>query len=424
MKIKLPYDKTYWEADIAEENLAGVLVSQAEGYQASMSQEALVETSLDHPIGSLTLEEMVKGKKKITIISSDHTRPVPSKITMPILLKRIRAVEPKASISILVATGFHRPSTQEELISKYGEDIVANEKIVMHVSTDDDAMVKIGELPSGGECIINKTAIETDLLIAEGFIESHFFAGFSGGRKSVLPGVSSYKTIMANHCGEFINSPYARTGNVHSNPIHEDMVYAAKKAKLAFILNVVLNEDKQIIGSFAGDLEKAHEAGCEFVSRLAQVSKVDCDIAVSTNGGYPLDQNIYQAVKGMTAAEATNKDGGTIIMVAGCSDGHGGEGFYHNLADAASPKAFLDKAVATARRDTIPDQWTSQILARILYHHRVILVSDLVDESLVKNMHMELARSFDEALQKAYKYEGQHAKVAVIPDGLSVIVGD
>lgn len=123
LKIKLPYDKTYWEADIAEENLAGVLVSQAEGYQASMSQEALVETSLDHPIGSLTLEEMVKGKKKITIISSDHTRPVPSKITMPILLKRIRAVEPKASISILVATGFHRPSTQEELISKYGEDI-------------------------------------------------------------------------------------------------------------------------------------------------------------------------------------------------------------------------------------------------------------------------------------------------------------
>lgn len=292
----------------------------------------------------------------------------------------------------------------------------------MHDSRDDSAMVQIGTLPSGGPCIINRIAAEADLLIAEGFIESHFFAGFSGGRKSVLPGVASYKTIMANHCGEFIDSDRARTGNLHHNPIHEDMLYAAQTAHLAFILNVVLDANKHVIASFAGDSEKAHLAGCEFLENLSRVKKQTCDIAITTNGGYPLDQNIYQAVKGMTAAEATNKDGGTIIMVAGCADGHGGEGFYHNLADYDDPQEFLDKAMATPRAETVPDQWTSQILARILVRHHVIVVSDLVDPDLITSMHMELAKSFPEALQSAYAREGEDAKVTVIPDGLSVIV--
>ena len=422
MEIRLPYDKGQITAEIAAENLAGVLESKAATYRAAQSQEQLVEQSLDQPIGSDRLEELVRGKRKITIISSDHTRPVPSRTTMPILLRRIRSIEPNAEISILVATGFHRPSTHEELVAKYGEEIVSQEHIVMHVSTDDAAMVRIGTLPSGGACLINRAAVEADLLLAEGFIESHFFAGFSGGRKSVLPGVASYKTIMANHCGEFIHSLHARTGNLLDNPIHQDMVYAARTAGLKFILNVVLNEDKEIIASFAGDMEQAHEQGCAFVADLAHVDKEVCDIAVSTNGGYPLEQNIYQAVKGMTAAEAVNKEGGTIIMVAGCADGHGGEGFYHNLANASTPQAFLTKAEHTPRQETIPDQWTSQILARILAHHRVIFVSDLVDPQLITSMHMELARSFPEALDRAYGYEGSDAKVTVIPDGLSVIV--
>ncbi|PJI06930.1 MULTISPECIES: nickel-dependent lactate racemase [Clostridium] len=422
INIKLPYDKKQIVAKINKENLVGVLNSKAENYKSDLSEEELVEKSLDNPIGSPKLEELVKGKKNIVLISSDHTRPVPSKIITPILLRRIRSVEPDAKITILVATGFHRPSTHEELVNKYGEEIVNNENIVMHVSTDDSSMVQIGMLPSGGPCIINKIAAKADLLISEGFIESHFFAGFSGGRKSVLPGIASYRTIMANHCGEFINSKKARTGNIKCNPIHKDMLYAAKTAGLKFILNVVLDGKKQIIGSFAGDLEKAHETGCNFVKELASVKKVPCDIAVSTNGGYPLDQNIYQAVKGMTAAEAVNKENGVIIMVAGCADGHGGEGFYRNLADAKTPKEFLEKAIHTKRQDTIPDQWTSQILARILSKHHVIMVSDLVDPKLIKDMHMELAKTFEEALERAYEIEGKDAKVTVIPDGLAVIV--
>jgi lactate racemase len=377
---------------------------------------------LDHPVGSPRLEELAKGKKNIVIISSDHTRPVPSKIITPILLRRIRAAQPDANIKILVATGFHRPSTHEELVDKYGQEIVDREQIVMHVSTDDAAMVKIGTLPSGGECIVNRTAAEADLLLAQGFIEPHLFAGFSGGRKSVLPGISSYKTIMANHCSEFINSPNARPGILQGNPIHEDMLYAAKTAGLVFIVNVILNGDRDVIATFSGDLEAAHAEGCKFLTSLAGVNKVPCDVTVVTNGGYPLDQNIYQAVKGMTSAEATNKPGGVIVMVAGLSDGTGGKGFYNNLAQARSPQDFLDRVSRIDRRHTVPDQWESQVLARILSQHRVIMVSDLINPEIVTNMHMEHAKTFDEAMQRAYEMEGKAAKVAVIPDGLAVIV--
>lgn len=422
--IKLPYDHGSVTAHINDANLAGTLVSKAATYQASLSEKDLVEQSLDNPIGSPSLEELATGKKNIVIISSDHTRPVPSHIITPILLRRLRSVAPEARIRILVATGFHRPSTHAELIAKYGEEIVANEEIVMHKSQVDEDMVKIGKLPSGGDLIINKVAEEADLLISEGFIESHFFAGFSGGRKSVLPGISSYKTIMANHSGEFINDKHSRTGNLHNNMVHHDMVYAARKAGLQFILNVVLDEDKHIIGSFAGDLEAAHKQGTDFVGELAGVKAIKSDIAITTNGGYPLDQNIYQAVKGMTAAEATNKQNGTIIIVAGCRDGHGGDGFYHNIADVADPQEFLDKAINTPRLETVPDQWTSQILARILVNHHVIVVSDLVEPSLITNMHMELATSIDDALASAFNREGTAAQVTVISDGLGVIVKD
>lgn len=422
--IKLPYDHGSVTAHINDANLAGTLVSKAATYQASLSEKDLVEQSLDNPIGSPSLEELATGKKNIVIISSDHIRPVPSHIITPILLRRLRSVAPEARIRILVATGFHRPSTHAELVAKYGEEIVANEEIVMHKSQVDEDMVKIGKLPSGGDLIINKVAEEADLLISEGFIESHFFAGFSGGRKSVLPGISSYKTIMANHSGEFINDKHSRTGNLHHNMIHHDMVYAARKAGLQFILNVVLDEDKHIIGSFAGDLEAAHKQGTDFVGELAGVKAIKSDIAITTNGGYPLDQNIYQAVKGMTAAEATNKQNGTIIIVAGCRDGHGGDGFYHNIADVADPQEFLDKAINTPRLETVPDQWTSQILARILVNHHVIVVSDLVEPSLITNMHMELATSIDDALASAFNREGPAAQVTVIPDGLGVIVKD
>jgi nickel-dependent lactate racemase len=421
-KVKIPYNKRFLEVELPDKNLIGILESKAHAFKVENTQEEIVNEALDNPIGSVKLEELVKGKKNIVIITSDHTRPVPSKITMPILLKRIRSVNPKIDVTILIATGFHRPTTNEELVNKFGQEIVDNEKIVIHMSEDYSTVIHVGTLPSGGELLLNKIAMEAELLIAEGFIEPHFFAGFSGGRKSILPGVASAKTVMANHCSEFIASEFARSGVIENNPIHIDMLYAAKQAKLAFILNVVIDSEKKVISAFAGDSELAHVKGCKFVMELASVKAVKADIAISSNGGYPLDQNLYQSVKGMTAAEATCKDGGVIIMVSACNDGHGGQSFYDNIANAKNPREVLDKVIKVGRNETAPDQWEFQILARILDKFTVILVSDLVDPEMIKKMHMQHALTFKDALERAFKIKGKDASITVIPDGVSVVV--
>lgn len=419
--IDVPYDRTKLHISLPEECVAGVLEGHQSEFKAKGTQEQLIERALDNPYSSPTLEELCQNKHDIVIISSDHTRPVPSKVTMPILLRRIHAAAPQARVRILVATGMHRPSTHKELVDKYGEEIVANEEIVMHVATDDDAMIHIGALPSGGSCIINRIAAQADLLLAEGFIEPHFFAGFSGSRKSVLPGIASYKTIMYNHNGQFIHDSHSRAGVLAGNQVHEDMMAAAEMAGLRFILNVVLNGDHEVIGAFAGDIHDAHEAGCSFVRELAGVKAVPCDVAITTNGGYPLDQNIYQAVKGMTAAEATLDEGGVIISIAGCSDGHGGEGFYRNIAEN-DPAEFEKSCITRAKSDTLADQWTAQIFARILAHHPVILVTDLCDHDMIRAMHMTPANTVDEAIAIARDLKGADAKFAIIPDGLGVVV--
>ena len=419
--IDVPYDRTKLHISLPEECVAGVLEGHQSEFKAEGTQEQLIEQALDNPYSSPTLEELCHNKRDIVIISSDHTRPVPSKVTMPILLRRIHAAAPQARVRILVATGMHRPSTHEELVDKYGADIVANEEIVMHVATDDEAMAHIGTLPSGGSCIINRIAAQADLLLAEGFIEPHFFAGFSGSRKSVLPGIASYKTIMYNHNGQFIHDSHSRAGVLDGNQVHKDMMAAAEMAGLKFILNVVLNGNHEVIGAFAGDIHDAHKAGCDFVKKLAGVQAVPCDVAITTNGGYPLDQNIYQAVKGMTAAEATLDKGGVIISIAGCSDGHGGEGFYRNIADN-DPAEFEKSCITRAKSDTLADQWTAQIFARILAHHPVILVTDLCDHDMIRAMHMTPASTVDEAIAIARDLKGADAKFAIIPDGLGVVV--
>ncbi|MGH4120198.1 nickel-dependent lactate racemase [Clostridium sp.] len=421
-QIKIPYSKRFLEIEIPDNNLVAILESKAHAYSAEGTQEEIVNKALDSPIGSPKLEELVKGKKNMVLITSDHTRPVPSKVTLPILLSRIRSVNPEIKITILIATGFHRPTTREEMISKFGQEIVDNEVIINHVSEDYSSMASVGILPSGGELLLNKLAMEAELLISEGFIEPHFFAGFSGGRKSVLPGVASAKTVMANHCSEFIASEYARSGVLENNPLHRDMLYAAKQAKLAFILNVVIDSEKNVIKAFAGDSELAHLEGCKFVMELASVKAVKADIAISTNGGYPLDQNIYQSVKGMTAAEATCNDGGVIIMVSACNDGHGGQSFYDNIANASSPREVLDRVIKVGRNDTAPDQWEFQILARILDKHTVIFVTDMCAPEMIVSMHMQHAFTFEEALKRALEIKGNDAKITVIPDGVSVVV--
>ena len=282
-------------------------------------------------------------------------------------------------------------------------------------------LVNIGTLPSGGECEINRLAYEADLLVSEGFIEPHFFAGFSGGRKSVLPGVAGRKTVLANHCSEFIDHPRARTGILEGNPIHEDMLWAAKTAKLAYVVNVILDSEKKVIYAVAGDCEAAHKKGTDFLLSLCGAKAVESDIVITTNGGYPLDQNMYQAVKGMTAAEATVKRGGVIIMLARSDDGIGGDHFYHQLADEPDISKTMAQFLSRGRDETVSDQWQTQILLRILGHASVIYVSEMPDNT-VEEMHMIPAHSLGEAIEKAKRLVGNSARIAAIPDGVSVMV--
>lgn len=424
-QFSVPFGKEKIVFALPENEVAGVLESKAHEYKAPKSEAELVADALANPIGSPRLSELAKGKKTCTIISSDHTRPVPSHVIMPQLLAELRKGNPDIDITILVATGMHRPTTRDELVAKYGAEIADKEKFVVHVSRNDEDMVSIGTLPSGGDCRINKVAVNTDLLISEGFIEPHFFAGMSGGRKSVLPGIASKVTVLANHCSEFIDSPYARTGILEGNPIHKDMLYAAKAAHLAFICNVVIDADKKVIAAFAGDSEKAHLEGVAFEMKLAGVKPIPADIVVTTNGGYPLDQNIYQSVKGMTAAEATCKPGGVIIDVTACSDGHGGEDFFNTLKDAADVQKAMNEILARGRNETIFDQWESQILMRMLLNFTIIMVTKAPRE-MVEAMHLKYADNIDEAFKMAKAVLAAKGvtepKVTVIPDGVSVIV--
>ena len=421
MKFSFPYDQKFIDADIDDSKVAAVLTSKVETYKLKGSEEQVVEAAMDNPIGSPKLEDLAKGKKNIVMIASDQTRPVPSKLLTPILLRRIRSVSPDAQITILIATGTHRGPTAQELKDKFGEDVVKREKIVLHDAMDSGAMVSIGTLPSGGDCLVNKLAVDADLLIAQGFIESHAFAGFSGGRKSVLPGISSHKTIFVNHCSEFLKNPQARPGELDGNPIHADMLYAAGQAKLAFILNVVLDGKQEVIGAFAGHYEKAHRTGCDFLTSMSSAKEVKSPITISSNGGYPMDLNIYQAGKGLAAGASNNEKDGVIIMIAGLRDGTGGDKFYDALSKASSAKDLLDSILKTDRNHTWQDQWATQMVVTVLAEHQVIMVSDMIEPEIITKMKMKSAKTFDEALKMARDIKGQDAKITVIPNGLAII---
>ena len=421
-KIDFPYGKDTLSYDFSGEKFQGIITSKIEEYEPLSDSAELVLRAMEDPIGTPRLEELARGKKKVVIIASDHTRPVPSRLIIPPMLKAIRQASPDAEITILIATGCHRGTTKEELISKFGEDTVRDENIVVHDCDDKDNIVSIGTLPSGAELKISKIAYEADLLISEGFIEPHFFAGFSGGRKSVLPGVAARESVLGNHCSEFIASERARTGILEGNPIHEDMLYAARAAGLAYIVNVVINAKKEPIFAVAGDVSAAHLKGCEFLSGLCRVKPTYADIVITTNGGYPLDQNIYQAVKGMTAAEATVNPGGVIIMLAKSNDGHGGAHFYSQLRDEPDIDKTMAAFLSRKRDETVPDQWQTQIFLRVLKKASVIYVSDAPD-GMIRDMHMTPARSIDEALKLAKQMlKKDCATITAIPDGVSVMV--
>lgn len=418
--VQIPYGRTQITVRVPDGRLAGVLEAHTQTYRPQAGEAELVQKAMENPIGSPRLRDLAKGRKKIVIITSDHTRAVPTKIMSPFLLSEIRSGNPDADITFLIATGFHRATTKEEILGKFGEHMVKTEKIAVHNCWDESSMINAGKLPSGGNLVINKMVMEADLVVAEGFIEPHLFAGFSGGRKSVLPGIVSEVTVLANHCSEFIAHEKARSGIMDGNPLHTDMLYAAKQAKLAFILNVALDANKKIIGAFAGDSIEAHLAGCRFVGELAAVEAKPADIVITTNGGYPLDQNVYQHVKALSSAEATCKKGGVIIVCGACEDGHGSQDLYDGLRRGA--RVVMDEIMKIDRDATIPDQWATQIMARVLLKHKVIFVTEECNRRMIEDMGFATAATIEEAIAAAEAVTGSQSTITVIPDGVATIV--
>lgn len=419
--MHIPYGKDGIQYDVPKE--AEVLLSHIGDLHSTKSEDELVIEAMQKPYGGVDLKELASKAKTAAIICSDHTRPVPSKHIIPFMLKDMREANPDIDIKLIIATGFHRPTTREELVNKFGEDIVNEETIIIHDAQDDASNVDIGVLPSGAHLVIDKAAVDADLIVSEGFIEPHFFAGFSGGRKSILPGICSRTTVLGNHCSAFIDDEHSRTGVLEGNPIHKDMVAAAEMAGLKYIVNTVIDLDKHVAAAFAGDPFEAHKEGCEFLSQYCKVKpEVKGDIVVTTNGGYPLDQNVYQSVKGLTAAEAAAKDDGVLIICSACNDGSGGDSFYEALKNCESAAALQESILKVAQDATEADQWEYQIMSRMLMNHKIIFVSVPEMKDMLEEMKLSYAPTLEAALEMAKAEKGEDAHTVFIPDGVSVIV--
>lgn len=420
MKIKIPYGKTYKELVLNPTDIKGVIECACDN--SPCDEAETVRSALGNPIASPRLSELAKTAQRIVVITSDHTRPVPSKITLPIILEEIRTGNPNADISILVATGVHRETTERELREKFGSDMIDRERFMVHDAFCKTNCRHIGALPSGCVCEVNNLVLEADLTVAEGFVEPHFFAGFSGGRKSILPGVASARSIMSNHCSKLIADERSRTGVLDGNPIHKDMETAARLAGLRFIMNVVLNDDKEIIAAFAGDTVAAHQKACEYSRSVFERDCIKAKVVITSNGGYPLDQNIYQTVKSMTAAEECVDEGGVIICVSECIDGSGGEEFVRWFSESSGADDVLKKALSIDAEDTIGDQWQAQILARVMKKANIVLVSDIKNRTVIEKMGIHFCGELDEAVEYAKGLVKDFDGVVVIPNGISVII--
>lgn len=418
--IPIPYYTSTLALHVEEENLKAVLTAKMHGFHAEKSQEQLVLDALEHPVDSPRLRTLAEGKRKIVIVTSDHTRAVPSKITLPLLLKEIRSGNPDADITILIATGLHRPTTEEEQRRMFGDEIVDHEKIAINNAFAPEQFVELCTLPSGAVFQVNRLAAECDLLVTEGFVEPHFFAGFSGGRKSILPGICSERTVNENHSYKAVSHPRSNSGMLKDNPIHADMLCAAKAVNVQFIFNVALDGEKKIVAAWAGDLEQAHEAGVAFIRQWSQCPVVTGDIVVTSNGGYPLDQNLYQSPKAMATAEACAGEDGVIIMCCSCCDGMGGAHF-GQLIQRGTPDEIDRYLSSIPPEKTIPEQWCTQVCVRVLRKHPVILVTTFLSHDEVRKANMIPASTPDEALEIAYRLKGEQASVVVIPDGVSVL---
>jgi len=412
-EIELPYGDSFLKARIPTKNLSYVLNTK---YIKSLDNEReAITNSLRAPIGCAPLCDCLNKNDKVVVMVTDNTRPCPDDRLLPPILAELEAKVPRENITIMVALGLHPPLDKQELVKKLGRDIVENYNVINH---DVDQCVYIGTTSRGTPVDINTRVVEADFRLSTGFIEPHWFAGFSGGRKSIAPGVFSVRSAYKNHSYTMLDHPCSVSGIIQGNIVHEDLVEQAIMAKLNFIVNVILNKDREITHIVTGDPLKAHEIGCEIESDIATVKAPHkVDIVITTNSGAPLDLDLYQTCKGMNTAAKITRDGGIVIIASACSAGKGPEEFVELHASVSSPKEVLRKI---RREEPIGVQWQNQIFARDQLRNDFYLVSELED-SIIKAMMITPIRTIEQGLEEAFKIIGNDAEIAVIPEGPLVV---
>lgn len=412
MKVELAYGEGWLPVELPEGRTVVIRPKHAPGLS---NEKAAVLEALRRPIGALPLRQQVRPDHRVCIVFTDLTRATPNDRIIPWLLEELAHV-PAEQITLLNSTGTHRPNTRQELEKLLTPAVVARYRVVNHDCRDRSMLVEVGRTRDGTPALLNRSLVEADVRIVTGFIEPHFFAGFSGGPKGIMPGCAGLETVMSNHGAANIGDPNATFGITEGNPLWEEIREIALRAGPSFLLNVTLNEQRQITGVFAGDLIQAHKTGIEFERQAAmQPVPEPFDIVVTTNSGYPLDLNLYQGVKGMSAGARILKEGGLLILACECREGVPAgsplDRFYHEVS---SPEEILARLAQPGFQR--PEQWQAHIQALIQRKARVMLYSSL-DEATVRACFLEPCGDIEAAVRNELARRGPQARVAVLPEG-------
>lgn len=415
MRVKLAYGREGLWIDIPESVNATVIEPL---YVEGLADEAeSIRAALRAPLGTPPLASLVSPNDTVAIVFSDITRPMPNDRVLPVLLDELlRAGVREDSIVLINGLASHRMQTDEELERMLGEDVCRRFRVIQHDAWDESNLVPVTTNRAGRMVHVDRAYMEASVRILTGFIEPHFFAGFSGGPKAVLPGIADIDAVMDNHNATMIADPKATWAITRGNPIWEEMHAVASATRPTFLLNVTLNKEKAITGVFAGDLDAAHSAGTDFVRRKAmQPVSAPFDVVITSNSGYPLDLNLYQAVKGMSAAAQVVRAGGDIIIAAECWDGLPTHGQYARLLrEAESLEALYNTIMTPGFRS--PDQWQAQIQAKIQMKANVhVYAGGLSDEDLIAAKVIP-CRSIEHTLAEILERR-PGASVGILPEG-------
>lgn len=408
--MKLPYGRGFLEVDLPE----NADVIEPIHVPGLADEAAAIGDALRRPLCGPPLRDRLRDRQSVGISVCDVTRAFPAARVLPVLLDELEGHR----VTVFVATGTHRICTPSELESMLGRPVLDRVSVVQHDCFDRARHSGLGTVLDSDVPVLVETAfLEQDVRITTGFIEPHFFAGFSGGPKMVAPGLAALESVLELHSAARIGHPKATWGIIDGNPIHDAVRAIAERAHVTFNLDVALNRDHEITAVFAGDLLPSHRAGCDFVRRtaMAPVERL-YDVVLTTNSGYPLDQNLYQTVKGMSAAAQIVKPGGAIVVVSECSDGMPNHGSYRNLLEASStPDAFLSRLGEPGF--VTHDQWQVQIQALIRRQARVFVKNAVLDEAALRRSWLEPVDDVRAAIDGLLREAGPDARLAVVPQG-------